>query len=123
MKMKSLIAILVIALLAVSCAPKQAKVAEAAPVAAAVAPADIKDVATWISTYDGVIAQYTEVATKMNGGDSSQLAKSEELMKTASELDAVAETIKGTLADQALTDFTAKMQEYKDKFASSGSAN
>lgn len=123
MKMKSLIAILVVALLAVSCAPKQAKVAEAAPAAAAVAPADIKDVATWISTYDSVIAQHAEVATKMNGGDSSQLAKSEELMKTASELDAVAETIKGTLTDQALTDFTAKMKEYKDKFASSASAN
>ena len=123
MKMKSIIAILVIALLAVSCAPKQAKVAEATPVATAVAPADIKDVATWISTYDGVIAQYAEVAAKMNGGDSSQLAKSEELMKTASELDAVAETIKATLTDQALTDFTAKMQEYKDKFASSGSAS
>jgi len=123
MKMKSLIAILVIALLAVSCAPKQVKVAEAAPAVAAVAPADIKDVATWISTYDGVIVQYAEVAAKMNGGDSSQLAKSEELMKTATELDAVAETIKATLADQALTDFTAKMKEYKEKFATSGSAS
>ncbi|HWR11055.1 MAG TPA: hypothetical protein VN445_04500 [Rectinemataceae bacterium] len=123
MKMKSLIAILVIALLAVSCAPKQAKVAEAAPVAASVAPADIKDVATWISTYDGVIAQYADVAAKLKGGDATQQAKNDELVKTASELDAVAETIKGTLTDQALTDFTAKAQEYKDKFASSASAN
>ena len=125
MKTKSILVVLLIALLAISCAPKEAKTVEAAPAAApaAVVPADIKDVAAWTAAYDSVIAQYTEVAAKMNAGDPSVMNKGNELLKTSSELDAVAETIKATLTGQELTDFTAKIQEYKDKFTAAAATN
>lgn len=120
MKIKSFIALIAIVLLAASCAPKQEKAAGTAPAAAAmVAPADIKDVATWISTYDSLIAQHSDVAAKINAGDPSGMSKSTELIKTASEMDAVAETLKASLSGKELTDFTTKAQEYKDKFAAS----
>ena len=119
MKIKSSIALIAIILLAASCAPTQEKAAGTAPAAAVVAPADIKDVATWISTYDSLIAQHSDVAAKINAGDPSGMNKSTELIKTASEMDAVAETIKASLSGKDLTDFTAKAQEYKDKFAAS----
>lgn len=121
MKTKSILGVLLIALFAISCAPKEAKTVEAAP--AAVVPADIKDVAAWTAAYDSVIAQYTEVAAKMNAGDPSVMNKGNELLKTSSELDAVAETIKATLTAQELTDFSAKIQEYKDKFTAAAATN
>lgn len=116
MKTKSILALALIALLAVSCAPKKTEAPAAAPAAAeAVAPADIKDVATWTASYDALLVKYTEVAGKLNSGDPSVLKTGEELVATATALDTVAETIKGTLTGQAQTDFAATMQTYKDK--------
>ena len=126
MKMKNVLAVLVIALLAMSCAPKAEKAAEAAPAAAAapaiVAPADIKDAATWTAAYDVVIASYSETAAKVNAGDAASMAKAEEIAKTAETLDTVAETIKASLTGQEQTDFAAKVQEYKDKFKAAASS-
>lgn len=127
MKTKSILAFLMIALLAVSCTPKTEKAAEAAPAAApvaatAVAPADIKDVATWTAAYDAVILSYSETAAKVNSGDPAAMTKAEEISKTAGELDAVAETIKASLSGQEQTDFAARMLEYKDKFKAAASS-
>lgn len=123
MKIRTVFALTAIVLLAVSCTPKQAKVAEATPAATAAAPSDIKDVATWTATYDSVLSQYKEIAAKVNGGDGTAMNKANELVKTASELDAVAETLKSSLSGQELADFTAKAKEYKGNFAIAATSN
>jgi PBP1b-binding outer membrane lipoprotein LpoB len=121
-KMKSILAILVIALLAVSCAPKAEKSVAATPAAVAAAPAEIKDVATWTTAYDAVITSYSETAAKVNAGDPTAMTKAEEISKTADALDLVAETIRASLSGQEQTDFAAKMLEYKDKFKAAASS-
>jgi len=122
--MKNVLALLMIAFLAMSCAPKAEKAAEAAPAPApaVVAPADIKDAAAWVAAYDAVIASYSETAAKVNSGDAAAMAKAEEISKTADALNAVAETIKASLTGQEQTDFAAKVQEYKDKFKAAASS-
>ncbi|HEY9053187.1 MAG TPA: hypothetical protein VIO60_00065 [Rectinemataceae bacterium] len=122
MKLKFLFILPLAALLAFSCAPKQAKT-EAAPAApaasaapAAIVAADIKDPAAWIAAYDQIIKSYSEAAALVNNGNAAAMATADSLAKTAAELDAVAETIKASLIGQAQTDFAAKIQEYKDKF-------
>ncbi|MCX7027247.1 MAG: hypothetical protein NT061_07170 [Spirochaetes bacterium] len=114
MKLRHGVIILLAVSFAFSCSPKQAKVET--PATVMMAPADIKDTKTWISAYDEVIASYSVTAAKVNGGDASAMTKTDEIAKRASELDAVAETIKASLTGQEQTDFAAKMQEYKDKF-------
>ncbi len=116
MKTKSILALALVALLAVSCAPKKTEAPAAAPAATvSVAPADIKDVATWTASYDALLVKYAEVADKVKAGDATAKQAGDELVATAATLDTVAETIKGTLTGQAQTDFTATMQTYKDK--------
>ena len=56
-------------------------------------------------------------------GDAGALARSQELLTTATGLDAAAETIKAGLADQSLADFTAKIAEYKEKFTAAAGSN
>ncbi|HNY17935.1 MAG TPA: hypothetical protein PK542_06400 [Treponemataceae bacterium] len=103
-------AVCAIAVLATACKAKETAAA-AAPVAAAPAInlAAVVDPATFTTAYDTVIAQYSDAATTAD--------KKAELVTVATGLDAAAETIKGTLKDQALTDFTASADSYKAKFA------
>jgi len=122
MRVFSTIAIVLATALAVSCAPKNAGTPQPAAVAAAaVVPSEIKDVAVWISIYESLIAQYGDVAAKLNAGDISLMAKSTELGALATEMDTVAETLKSTLSGQALTDFAAKAESLKKAFTDSAS--
>jgi len=120
MRVFSTIAIVLAAALAVSCAPKGAGTPQPAAVAAVV-PSEIKDSAAWIAAYESLIAQYGEVAAKLNSGDISLMTKSTELGTLATAMDAVAETLKSTLSGQALTDFTAKAESLKKAFTDSAS--
>ncbi len=122
MKIKFSLALVLIALLAFSCSPKQAKTeaAPAAPAAAAdatsIVVAEIKDPAAWTAAYDQVIKSFSEAAALVNNGNAAAMATTDALGKKAAELDTAAETIKAALTGQAQTDFDAKIQEYKDKF-------
>mgnify|MGYP001249978885 CR=1 FL=1 len=139
MKLKSVLALCAMVLLAVSCAPKAEKAAETpqaattettpatgsdatATAGAEVAPADIKDPAAWVAAYDALIASYSEASAKANAGNPAALTDAENLSKQADALNAAAETISASLTGQAQTDFAAKVQEYKDKFKAAASS-
>ena len=109
-----------IALAATGCAAKKEVVAPvAAPVAApAVDLATVVDAASFATAYDTVIAQYTDVTAKIVAGDTTLATSASDLATLAGGLDTAAETIKATLKDAALTDFTAKADAYKAQFAS-----
>lgn len=105
-----------IALIATGCAAKKEVVA---PVAApAVDLATVVDEASFTTAYDSVIAQYTDVNAKIVAGDTTLATQASDLVTLAGGLDTAAGTIKVTLKDAALTDFTTKADAYKAKFVS-----
>lgn len=139
MKLKTVLALCAMVLLAVSCAPKAEKAAETPQAAttettpaasstdamatgAEVAPADIKDPAAWIAAYDALIASYSEASAKANAGNPAALTDAENISKQADAFNAAAEVISASLTGQAQTDFAAKVQEYKDKFKAAASS-
>ena len=124
MHAKSILSAALLGFVVFSCAPKKADApaASAAPAPAAVAPAEIKDTGAWIASYSAIITEYQDVCAKLNGGNSALMGRSQELVKAAADLDAVAETLKASLSGQALADFTAKAKEFKDKFAAAATS-
>jgi len=120
MRIKSIVAIALVATLAMACVQKPA--GTATPAVSAIVPSEIKDGAAWKAAYESLIDQYTAVAVKLNGGDVSLMAKSTELSNIAAELDAIAETIKSTLAGQELADFETSMKTLKESFANAGNS-
>jgi len=108
-----------IALTATGCAAKKEVVAPvAAPAAApAIDLATVVDAASFATAYDSVIAQYTEVNAKIVAGDTTLATKAADLVTLAGSLDTAAGTIKATLKDAALKDFTTKADAYKAQFA------
>ena len=115
MRIKSIVAIALVATLAIACVQKSAETAS--PAVSVIVPSEIKDGAAWKAAYESLIEQYTAVVVKLNGGDVSLTAKSTELANLAAELDATAEKIKSTLAGQELADFEASMKDFKESFA------
>ncbi len=123
MKNTKLFALLVvvstIALFATACTAK-AKETAAVPAAAATVSIDlmkVTDPASFATASSAVAAQYADVTAKIAAGDTTLTAQSAELVTLAAGLDAAAVTIKATLKDQALLDFTAAADAFKALFA------
>jgi len=108
-----------IAFTATGCAAKKVVVAPVtAPVATPIVDlATVVDAASFTAAYDSVIAQYTDVNAKIVAGDSTLATKAADLVTLAGGLDTAAGTIKASLKDAALTDFTTKADAYKAQFA------
>ncbi|MFA5851807.1 MAG: hypothetical protein WC820_03860 [Spirochaetales bacterium] len=123
MKSRYALMILIVGLLAVSCAlgAKDANgttaISASVPTASIAAPADIKDIDTWTATYNYVISQYVEVVARKNAGDSSTLNRSLELIAISSDLNTVGETLDSSLSGQDRVDFEARMQGFKEEFS------
>ena len=123
MKSRYTLMILILALLAVSCAlgAKDANgttaISASVPAASIAAPADIKDVDTWTATYNYVISQYVEAVARKNAGDPSTLSRSMELIAIASDLNTVGETLSSSLSGQDRLDFETRMQGFKEEFS------